>query len=188
MPSYARAYKLAERDGNTLVFTEVKGELEAMQPYLLKVVGNKRFRKMSTTLNASIAQTIPASGGNTYGRQVDAPGYSLRGTFDAISNQDAAALGAYILQSDGDWHPVVSGSPADKPASILPFRAFLLPSTRNARSSISMTLEDDATGIDTFETIDEDGTRRYYDLNGRELPGKPAQGVYIYNGKKYVNK
>ena len=50
-----------------------------------------------------------------------------------------------------------------------------------------MTLED-ATGIDTIETIDNDGTHRYYDLNGRELPGKPAKGVYIYKGKKYVNK
>jgi hypothetical protein len=188
VPSYSRAYKLSERDGNSLVFTEVNGELEAMHPYLVKVVGNKRFRKMSTTLNTDIAQTIPASGGSTYGRQDDALGYSLRGTFDAISNKEAADLGSYILQDDGNWHPVVSGLPADKPASILPFRAFLLPSTRNAAARISMTLEDDATDIDSIETIDEDGTRRYYDLNGRELQGKPVKGVYIYNGKKHINK
>ena len=188
VPSYSRAYKLSERDGNSLVFTEVNGELEAMHPYLVKVVGNKRFRKMSTTLNTDIAQTIPASGGSTYGRQDDALGYSLRGTFDAISNKEAADLGAYILQDDGNWHPVVSGLPADKPATILPFRAFLLPSARNAAARISMTLEDDATDIDSIETIDEDGTRRYYDLNGRELQGKPVKGVYIYNGKKHINK
>ena len=189
VPSYSRAYKLSERDGNSLVFTEVNGELEAMHPYLVKVVGNKRFRKMSTTLNTDIAQTIPASGGSTYGRQDDALGYSLRGTFDAISNKEAADLGAYILQDDGNWHPVVSGFPADKPASILPFRAFLLPSARNAAARISMTLEDDdATDIDSIETIDEDGTRRYYDLNGRELQGKPVKGVYIYKGKTYISK
>jgi hypothetical protein len=150
------------------------------------VVGNKRFRKMSTTLNTDIAQTIPASGGNTYGRQDDAIGYSLRGTFDAISNKEAAELGAYILQSDGDWHPV---STANDKASIRPFRAFLLPSARNAGARIGMSLvDDDATAIDSIETIDEDGTRRYYDLNGRKLPGKPSQGVYINNGKKYINK
>ena len=52
-----------------------------------------------------------------------------------------------------------------------------------------MTLEDeDATDIDSIETIDEDGTRRYYDLNGRELQGKPVMGVYIYKGKTYINK
>ena len=167
---------------------KVNGELEAMHPYLVKVVGNKRFRKMSTTPNTDIAQTIPASGGSTYGRQDDALGYSLRGTFDAISNKEAADLGAYILQDDGNWHPVVSGFPADKPASILPFRAFLLPSTRNAAARISMTLEDDATDIDSIETIDEDGTRRYYDLNGRELQGKPVKGVFIYKGKTYISK
>jgi hypothetical protein len=169
------------------VFTEVKGELEAMQPYLLKVVGNKRFRKMSTTLNSAIAQTIPANGVNTYGRQDDALGYSLRGTLDAISNQEAAEMGAYILQSDGDWHPVSTDA---QKASIMPFRAFLLPSARNAGTrTIGMTLEDDgATAIDSIETIDADGTHRYYDLNGRELPGKPSKGVYIYNGKKYINK
>jgi len=185
VPSYARAYKLSARDGNSLVFEEVTGELEAMQPYLLKVVGNKRLRKMSTTLNTSIAQTIPATGTMVYGRQVDAPGYSMRGTFNAIGNAEAAELGAYILQSDGDWHPV---STADTKAEILPFRTYLLPSARNASRSISMSLEDKTTGIDTIETIDSDGTRRYYDLNGRELPGKPAQGVYIYNGKKYMMK
>lgn len=185
VPLYARAYKLSEREGNSLVFTEVKGELEAMQPYLLKVVGNKRFRKMSTTLNSVIAQTIPANGVNTYGRQNDVPGYSLRGTFDAISNQEAAEMGAYILQSDGDWHPV---SPDNQKASILPFRAFLLPSARNATARICMTLDDDTAGIDSIETIDEDGTHRYYDLNGRELQGKPNKGVYIHNGKTYMNK
>jgi hypothetical protein len=185
VPLYARAYKLSEREGNSLVFTEVKGELEAMQPYLLKVVGNKRFRKMSTTLNSVIAQTIPANGVNTYGRQNDVPGYSLRGTFDAISNQKAAEMGAYILQSDGDWHPV---SPDNQKASILPFRAFLLPSARNATARICMTLDDDMTDIDSIETIDEDGTHRYYDLNGRELQGKPNKGVYIHNGKTYMNK
>ena len=185
VPQYSRAYKLSERDGNSLVFTEVKGELEPMQPYLLKVVGNKRFRKMSTTLNSDIAQTIPTSGGDTYGRQVDAVGYTLRGTFDAISNEDAADMGAYILQSDGDWHPV---STDDSKASILPFRAFLLPSARHASTRISMMLDDDTTDIDSIETIDEDGTHRYYDLNGRELPGKPDKGIYIYNGKKVVIK
>ena len=140
---------------------------------------------MSTTLNSTIQQVIPASGANTYGQQIDAPGYSLRGTFEAISNKDAADLGAYILQSDGDWHPVRT---ANTQAQILPFRAYLLPSARNAGSRISMMLEDHVTGIDSIETIDKDGTHRYYDLNGRELPGKPDKGIYIYNGKKYVSK
>ena len=45
----------------------------------------------------------------------------------------------------------------------------------------------DATGIDTIRTIDADGTERYYDLYGRELPGKPESGIYIHNGKKIMS-
>ena len=185
VPAYARAYKLSERNSNTLVFKEVVGELEAMQPYLIKVVGNKRLRKNSTTLNTDIEQTIPESGPTTYGQQVEVPGYTLRGTFEAIDNQTAAEMGAYILQDDGDWHPVASATDAEKAAKILAFRAFLLPSTYNANERISMMMQD-ATDIDAIETIDKDGTQRYYDLNGRELPGKPANGIYIHNGKKYM--
>lgn len=169
------------------MFKEVKGELEALQPYLLKVLGNKRLRKTSATLNTEISQTIPASNPNTYGHQVDAAGYSLRGTLEGFDNKTANELGAYILQSDGNWHPVSSATAANKKAVILPFRAFLLPSTHNANASISMELED-ADGIETIETIDADGTEHYYDLQGRELPGKPSKGIYIHNGKKVVAK
>ena len=187
VPAYARAYQLSDRDGSTLVFKEVTGELEASVPYLLKVVGNKRLRVNSTTLNSDIAQTIPACGPSTYGKQVNTAGYAMRGTFDPISNAEAAQLGAYILQSDGDWHPVASSTEAEKKAVILPYRAFLLPSTLNAKSRIGMTLED-ATDIDSIETIDEDGTSRYYDLQGRELPSKPTRGIFIQGGKKTLVK
>ena len=187
VPSYSQAYVLSERDGSKLVFKEVEGVMEAMKPYLLKVKGSKRYKFDSTTLNSNISQKIPASGGMTYGRQDETTGYTLRGTFEGIDNAAAAELGAYILQDDGEWHPVGSGSDDEKKAVILPFRAYLLPNLHNAKASVRMTLED-TTGIDTIETVDKDGTSRYYDLNGRELPGKPAKGVYIHKGKKYVVK
>ena len=71
-----------------------------------------------------------------------------------------------------------SASESDRKAEILPFRAYLLPNTHNAKANIRMMFED-TNGIDTIETIDKDGTEHYYDLNGHELPGKPARGVYI---------
>ncbi|MBO7068710.1 MAG: hypothetical protein J6W52_08535 [Bacteroidaceae bacterium] len=44
------------------------------------------------------------------------------------------------------------------------------------------------TGINPIiQTIEADGTSRYFDLQGRMLNGKPDRGVYIENGKKYVN-
>ena len=45
-----------------------------------------------------------------------------------------------------------------------------------------------ATGINPIiQTIDADGTSRYFDLQGRMLNGKPVKGVYIKNGRKFVN-
>ena len=45
----------------------------------------------------------------------------------------------------------------------------------------------DATGIKPIiQTIDRDGTRRYFDLQGRRLNDQPDRGIYIENGKKYI--
>ena len=45
------------------------------------------------------------------------------------------------------------------------------------------------TGIlPTIQTIEADGTSRYFDLQGRMLDGKPDKGLYIENGKKFVTK
>lgn len=44
----------------------------------------------------------------------------------------------------------------------------------------------DFDAIDQIRVDDEDGTSRYYDLNGRLLPGKPQKGMYIHNGKKVI--
>ena len=48
----------------------------------------------------------------------------------------------------------------------------------------------EATGIaPVIHTINLDGTERWFDLNGRQLSGKPTQkGVYIHRGKKQVVK
>ena len=48
----------------------------------------------------------------------------------------------------------------------------------------------EATGIaPVIHTIDCDGTERWFDLNGRQLSGKPTKkGVYIHRGKKQVVK
>lgn len=41
----------------------------------------------------------------------------------------------------------------------------------------------------TIQTIDADGTSRYFDLNGRKLQGIPTQkGVYVKNGWKFIIK
>ena len=50
-------------------------------------------------------------------------------------------------------------------------------------------LNDPSTGISPIiHTIEADGTHCYFDLQGRQLDSKPLKGLYIENGKKYINK
>lgn len=50
-------------------------------------------------------------------------------------------------------------------------------------------IESASTGIQpTIQTIDADGTSRYFDLQGRLLNGKPVKGLYIENGKKIIDR
>ena len=166
--------------------------MEAMQPYLIKVFEEGLdAENPDATLNSSIAQEIPTSGGNTYGRQVDTYGYSLRGTFDNINRETAIDLRAYILNSDGKWHLV--GKDSGGGVRIQPYRCYLLLNGGNRAPSLDMELEDNLNvieepEIDTVKTIDRDGTEQIFDLSGRRLQRSPEHGLYIVNGRKYLKK
>ena len=172
-----KAYEPEGREGNTLTFKQVLGQLEALKPYLIvpKVAG--------ATLPSTISQTIPASGAGTMPERANLPGYAMHGTLSAIDNATAHELGAWIMQKDNKWHPVPSGVAQ---AYIPPFRCYLLESAGAGVNVLDMTLVDDTDGIYEIRTVDADGTERYYDLEGRPLNGKPERGVYILNGKKHV--
>ena len=177
VPEGAKAYRLSGRSSTELIFTEKLGTLEALQPYLIWTTDG------DTSLNTD-ATDIPASNASTYGERNDAPGYSIIGTLNNISNAMAADMGAYTLQGDGLWHPVMKDTQAHTAARILPYRAYLLESYRSGTRAFGMSLED-ATGITQFRTIDNDGTARIYDLSGRQLSA-PVKGVNIINGKKIL--
>ncbi len=198
VPYGCKAYTLSDREGTQLVFKEIEGQMEAMQPYLVKVFEEGLDAdNPAAKLNTTIAQEIPSSGGNTFGRQVDGWGYSLRGTFDMIDNQTAHELSAYVLKSDGKWYLVGNDTEAHRQAYIPAYRAYLLLSGGNRAASLDMELEDaeneNATAIEepeieTVKTIDRDGTEQIFDFSGRKLQRIPERGVYIMNGKKYVKK
>jgi hypothetical protein len=179
IPGDAKAYKLSGRSTNELIFTETTETLKALQPYLIWTTDG------DASLNAGAAE-IPANGPKTIGQQDDAPGFSLRGTLYNISNADAADMGAYTLQNDGLWHPVMSDTDEHRAARILPYRAYLLQSAKAGTRAIGMTLED-TTGITQLRTVDRDGSERIYDLNGRQLSA-PTKGLNIINGRKIIVK
>lgn len=196
VPYGCKAYTLSDRDGNQLVFKEIEGQMEAMQPYLVKVFEDGLdAQNPAAKLNSTIAQEIPSSGGSTFGQQVDGYGYSLRGTFDMIDNQTAHELYAYVLKSDGKWYLVGNDTEEHRKAYIPPYRAFLLLNGGYGTRAVTldMELEDNPTAIEepeieTVKTIDNDGTNRIYDLRGLKLQRIPERGVYIMNGKKYIKK
>jgi hypothetical protein len=198
VPYGCKAYTLSDREGTQLVFKEITGQMEAMQPYLVKVFEEGLDAdNPAAKLNSTIAQEIPSSGGNTFGRQVDGWGYSLRGTFDIIDNQTAHELSAYVLKSDGRWYLVGNDTEAHRQAYIPAYRCYLLLSGGNRAASLDMELEDaeneNATAIEepeieTVKTIDRDGTEQIFDFSGRKLQRIPERGIYIKNGKKYVSK
>lgn len=166
----------------TITFEEVASkEMEAYTPYYIVVSGDKvvTFTKDNATI--SMVPNEP--------RTWTVGDYEFKGTTVEIPNTQLydAQKPAYILQSTGMWHKVPQNQPK---AYIGPFRCYFQASSANASArSLSMLIADDeATSIQQIRTIDTDGTERYFDLNGRQLSGKPQKGMYILNGKKYVNK
>ncbi|MBQ6432819.1 MAG: hypothetical protein IJJ94_02545 [Bacteroidaceae bacterium] len=172
VPAGAKAYKLTGRKENTLVYTQVTGQLEAFQPYLL-TIGSK-----PVTLATDMAQTIPSSL-ISEGDQVDGDGVVMRGTLASISNAEASSLGALVLQSDNIWHPVKSGNKDD---SIPAFRAYLV--SRGSSGNFGIDLQDDT--VDIRQIDDDADDDAWYDLGGRRLEGMPSRGIYIHNGRKVV--
>jgi hypothetical protein len=191
VPYGVKAYQLSDREGSQLLFKEIsESTLEPMQPYLLKVLDNGIDpENPGAQLTSYIAQEIPTSGGNTFGRQIDTYGYSMRGTFDAIDNKTAHELEAYVLKSDGRWYLVGNDTEEHRKAYIPAYRCYLLLNGGYKASSLDMTLEDaETTEIETVKTIDNDGTEQIFDLSGRKLQRIPERGIYIRNGRKVVSK
>lgn len=165
----------------TITFEQVENNaMEAYKPYYIVVSGSSGV-DLSTDENITIVSDT--NGSWTVGD------YELKGTTTTIPNSTLydANKPAYILQSDGKWHKV----PENKPKAYIGcFRAYFKATSASATRALNMTLEDsEATAVDTvIRTIDVDGTEHYYDMNGRLLSGKPQKGMYIHNGKKYINK
>lgn len=133
---------------------------------------------------------IPAGSSAGY---TEKDGYIFMGTNTLISNSQLydATQPRYILQSDMNWHRVPQNQPK---AYVNPFRCyFKAGNTLQAAKVLTPSFSDDGdivTGIDNTVVVatDNDGNSRYFDVNGRLLPGRPQQGLYIHNRRTYRAK
>ena len=168
------------------VENNVNGEFhyfEAYKPYLVVPTNNQSFIGGSNKCLVYAEPDTPVA--------EDVNGVQWCATYEGLTNAEAAAAGAYILQSDGLFHKVTTDNTA---AVIPPYRAYITLSSDNQASgakTLSISLGGETTGIRAIETTDQDGTVRYYDLQGRyignTLDGQP-KGIYIKNGKKVINQ
>ena len=138
-------------------------------------------------------------------------GYWL-GSLKTIGHDEAVSLKAFTLTNFGSFQRITDENPAWKwpayramfcatnlmTADILPTKYRLDSNGEEEEEDLSQPApnsyqgdnEGGATSIaPVIHTIDLDGTERWFDLNGRQLSGKPAKkGVYIHRGKKQVVK
>lgn len=183
LPDVCKVYQpydvSAEGDATIIKFRQVADNVaEAFTPYYVLV-------QSDTIVLSTESETVcpPSSEENN----IQLGDYKFVGTARTISNYTAYHLNAYILQSDGKWHKVENGGNAQQNQAYIPaFRSFFQASSSHAKA-LSMSFDDDEqpTGITVIQTTDVDSTERYYDLNGRPLPGRPDHGLYIKNGRKY---
>ena len=194
---FDKLYQVTNADKNkgTITLAEAKS-IEPGVPYVyhryLEGVDFQGKNDMSVITfevdaDASAAVTAPKNEGSL-----------LKGTFESM----VAKGGSYILQTDGNFHPVAADNTTLKVGA---YRAYLdLSSTEigggdegfGEAKAYSMVFEDgEATGIDR---INGDGSNKgiydqanlqpkvYFDLMGRKVAAPQKGEIYIVNGKKVV--
>ena len=134
-----------------------------------------------------------------------------RATFKRYDNQELVEQKAYTLQRNGTFHHI------DKIYDTNPYAApfigyftALEPIGTSFKMKFIQTENGEETGEETdfpadlfdsdFDLDDETGIQaiengqwsmvngQWYDLQGRQLSGKPNKGIYIQNGKKIIIK
>ena len=170
LPAGLKAYTLREKNSyGQLVFVETDGII-ANKPYLIVA---------ESTVNNLNAQNVTMKVTPETMDDEGTSDFEFRGTLMTIGNEDAAAMGAYILQANKEWHPVKTENPN---AFIAAGRAYLIPKTNGVRNFYSSSFTND-NEITAIKTISKNGSEEYYDLRGHRIDN-PTNGVYIVNRKK----
>jgi hypothetical protein len=181
---HAKVYALSTIENvsgsTTVTFSEVANkQMAAYTPYYVVAEGEQE-------IDFSVSKETPIAVPPT-SDPAAISGFMFKGTTVEIPNSELRTKSTYLLQSDGNWHKV----PTDKDipeAYVGAFRAYFQAKDAGAHV-LDMVIEDsETTDIQQIRTIDADGTERYYDMNGRQLNSVPQKGMYIHQGKKYINK
>lgn len=173
----AKYYTLDAANNTTLTFVEVaNSNLAANTPYLVAVTSGDDLNESQNVTNVTLKKEADNS--------VEKDGFVFKGTLTGLTNAEAAAVGAYILQSGNVWGKVTTAKPT---AYIPACRAYIVSTSATAPAILNGNLGDGTTRIQNIRTVDMNGTEHWYDLNGRRIQ-KPTKGINIQNGRKVVVK
>ena len=173
----AKYYTLDAANSTTLTFVEVaNSNLAANTPYLVAVTSGSDLDESQNVTNVTLKKEADNS--------TEKDGFVFKGTLTGLTNAEAAAAGAYILQSGNVWGKVTTAKPT---AYIPAFRAYIVSTSANAPEMLNGNLGDGTTNIQNIRTVDLNGTECWYDLNGKRIQ-KPTKGINIKNGRKVVIK
>lgn len=198
VPAGLRAYKLNKKMEGGFYFLSVdNGQMEANQPYVLRVVNPDASLVFGNESEVQVPQTIAAV-------QTETPQDNLifRGTTGNIFNKEARNHNYHNL-SGGIWYPVKTttsdvwnGTTAQDKANgfqgfIRSLRAYIeTPQAAGAKLIMMFDDADDAatTSISSVEQSVKAGTARIYTVDGRyagtDFDSLPAGRIYIISGKK----
>lgn len=196
-----------------LIFAGVFPELKAGEAYIVVVKkGSVSLSAQNATVVSTPAEADKVVSESDISEQIG----EWSGTFERIDNDEMTTRCLYIAQKDktfkratlftNSWINPFTGYFAPLEAYIISFLNHRTIGVKYVPTGQSdgdeegevtdfpadefdsdNELPDDETGISTV-TVGSDDPDRYYDLQGRQITGKPAKGVYIKDGKKVIVK
>ena len=170
-----RLYAIDKIDGNELVLSRIEGTVAAGTPCVVKRNGTEAELTFGTN-QAALKMAID-------GKPVG--GMKFRGTY---WTEDVNS--GYVISKNSFWNvEELKNSSSVKGVKVRPFRAWLDGTSANAPAQLSMRIDDNTTGINAAEVLDDlnDAEAEYYDLSGKRLD-EPQKGVNIVRMKSGKTK
>lgn len=207
----ADVYKLHKIDNEKkeFIFTNEFPSLSAGEPYLIVV------KKGEFGLSAEGVEIIsePKEGTAVYDAAMSKVVGRFKGTFKKFTAEEGIKANAYGLRDGGKWIRYRNGYDGWETRFVKTFRCYFSFDTPTDINEYTMKFvrtengdmetgevtdfpsewfegeeggSDDPTGISSVRVAGSD--TRLYDLQGRQVEGQPAKGLYISNGKKVIIK
>ena len=173
-----KAYTLSGGNKNEVHFKEVDDKLTAYTPYYITADGTPQLGGTNIEVKAYKADKMKQSAGV----------FTFIGTVDGMSNENAAAANAYILQDDGKFHKVTTVNSA---TTIPAYHAYITYNGSNGAKLLSVVLNGETTSIGDVTNDNADMNAPVYDLQGRYLGtsfNHLPTGIYVVGGKKVIKK